>query len=250
MQIEQINRFPLKGFYGQTLDEGVMSERGMLGDRRFGVYHPQRVINRSPAGWSPKVNYLQMVFEAFLGGYACDWSADGTSVTLTVEGQAFGPFDLTLEAGRAGLSSQIRALGHLVDEGPLEIVEGQDQNLTDRKVPCITIANPASLADLEAKLGRPLDRERFRMNVWLEGLEAWAEHELVGKTLRLGTLEVEVLERVDRCRAINLTPGQMQWNGDDINVHMKRIYGHHDLGILCSCKTPGRFKIGDPIEVL
>ena len=117
-------------------------------------------------------------------------------------------------------------------------------------MPCITIANPASLADLEHKLGCDLGRERFRMNIWTEGLEAWAEHDLVGKTLRLGTLEVEVLERVDRCRAINLTPGEMAWNPDDINVHMKRIYDHNDLGLLCACKTPGSFAVGDSIHVL
>ena len=250
MKIEQIVRYPLKGFYGQNLVEGTMDARGMAGDRRFGVYHPRRVVNRSPAGWSPKVNYLQMVFEAFLGGYACSWSPNGASLSLRVDGQDFGPFDLTGDAGRAALAAQVRALGHLVDAGPLEIVEGVGQNLTDRKVPCLSLANPASLADLESKLGRSLDRERFRMNVWLDGLAAWAEHDLVGKTLRRGTREVEVLERVDRCRAINLTPGEMDWNPDDINVHMKRIYGHHDLGILCSCKTPGTFNIGDVIEVL
>ena len=68
--------------------------------------------------------------------------------------------------------------------------------------------------------------------------------------MRLGTLEVEVLEPVDRCRAINLTPGERAWNPDDINVHMKRIYDHNNLGLLCGCRTPGTFEIGDTISIV
>ena len=250
MIIDQIIRYPIKGFYGQNLQQAKMSQRGMAGDRRFGIYHPSRVKNRSPAGWSPKVNFLQMVFEAFLGIYETSFDDAGEVFTLTVEGETYGPYDLTSEQDRAALTAQIRTFGHLEDEGPLEVVEGLEQNLTDRKVPCITLCNPASLADLEEKLGRDLGRERFRMNAWFTGLDAWAEHDLVGKTLRLGTLEIEVLEPVDRCRAVNLTPGTSAWNPDDINVHMKRHYGHNNLGLLCSCVTPGTFKIGDSISIL
>ncbi len=251
MRIEQITRFPIKGFYGQNVESAEVSQAGMAGDRRFGIFHPSRVKNRSPAGWSPKVNFLQMVFEAFLGVYETEFDATGEALTLRIEGQTYGPYDLTSDEGRNALATQIRALGDLEDEGPLKVIEGVESSLTDRSVPCITLANPASLADLEAKLGRSLGRERFRMNAWFEGLDAWAEHELMGKTLRLGdTLEVKVLERVDRCRAINLTPGERNWNPDDINVHMKRIYDHNDLGLLCACTTPGRFQLGDSIAVL
>lgn len=250
MIIEQITRYPIKGFFGQDLHQAQVSQAGMAGDRRFGIYHPSRVKNRSPAGWSPKVNFLQMVFEAFLGVYETSFDTAGEALTLTIEGQTYGPYDLTHAAGRAALTAQIRALGHLEDDGPLEVIEGLDQSLTDRKDPCITLANPASLADLERVLGRDLGRVRFRMNAWFTGLDAWAEHDLVGKVLRLGTLEVQVLEPVDRCRAINLTPGTSAWNTDDINVHMKRHYGHNNLGLLCVCKTPGAFQIGDSISIL
>ena len=250
MIIDQITRYPIKGFYGQDLTRADVTDRGMAGDRRFGVYHPQRVKNRTPAGWSPKVNFLQMVFEAFLGAYTTEFDAAGQVLTLTVDSQTFGPYDLTIEPGRHALCTQIRAFGDLKDPGPLELVEGVEQSLTDRKVPCITLANPASLADLESTLGRPLGRTRFRMNAWFTGLPAWAEHDLVGRTLRLGSLEVEVLELVDRCRAINLAPGSRTWNPEDINVHMKRHYGHNNLGLLCAPVTPGSFAVGDAIQPL
>ncbi len=250
MIIEQITRYPIKGLFGQDVTQAQVSARGMAGDRRFGIYHPSRVKNRSPAGWSPKVNFLQMVFEAFLGVYETEFDAAGEVLTLRVEGQTYGPFDLTAEADRAALCAQIRAFGDLEDDGPLELIEGVEQNLTDRKVPCVTLANPASLTDLEANLGRDLGRTRFRMNAWFSGLEAWAEHDLVGKRLRIGTVELDVLEPVDRCRAVNLTPGERMWNPDDINVHMKRLYDHNCLGLLCAPVAAGQFALGDAIEVL
>ena len=250
MTIDQITRFPLKGFYGQDLDQAEVRLTGLVGDRRFGIYHPSRVKNRSPAGWSPKVNFLQMVFEAFLGVYETCFDAAGEKVTLRVAGETYGPYDLTSQGGRTALTTQIRAFGDLEDEGPLEIVEGLEQSLTDRANPCITLANPASLADLEARLGRKLGRTRFRMNAWFAALPAWAEHDLVGKTLRLGSAEVTVLEPVDRCRAINLSPGTRAWNPEDINLAMKRLYGHNNLGLLCQPKVAGTFKIGDSVEVI
>ena len=249
MIIDQITRFPVKGLYGQNLDHATISARGMSGDRRFGIYHPKRVKNRSPAGWSPKVNFLQMVFESFLGAYETNFDASGEVLKLLIEGQEYGPYDLKTAQGRAELCKQIRLFNDLEDDGPLEVIEGLDQSLTDRKEPCITIGNPASLGDLEKQLDRDLGRSRFRLNAWINGLEAWAEHELVGKRLKIGSAELKVIEPVDRCRAINLTPGDRNWNKDDINVHMKRIYGHNCLGLLCVPLTQGSFRIGDEVKL-
>ena len=127
----------------QGLSTGAMTAKGMAGDRRFGVYHPARVKNRSPAGWSPKVNYLQMVFEAFWA-LCLPMERRWNDLISNSRGRDYGPYDLTTDTGRAGLAAQIRAFNHLDDQGPLEIVEGVEQNLTDRNVPCITLANPAS----------------------------------------------------------------------------------------------------------
>ena len=35
MTIDQITRFPLKGFYGQDLDQAEVRLTGLVGDRRF-----------------------------------------------------------------------------------------------------------------------------------------------------------------------------------------------------------------------
>ena len=130
------------------------------------------------------------------------------------------------------------------------MVEAQQGNFADRNVPALSLANPASLADFQDKVGQPLSRERFRMNLWVDGLKPWEERDWVGKTLRLGKATLRVTEPIVRCRAINLQPGKASWDDDDLNLHLKRAYDHNDFGILCVVETPGSFKIGDEIEIL
>ena len=65
----------------------------------------------------------------------------------------------------------------------------RDRGMTDSDFPSISILNRASLAALGERLGKPLAMERFRGNVWLDGLEPFAEFDLVGRDLRLGEAE-------------------------------------------------------------
>lgn len=54
---------------------------------------------------------------------------------------------------------------------------------------------------LEQVAGRSVDPLRFRANLYLSGLPAWQELSLVGRRVRLGDVELEVLRPTDRCRA-------------------------------------------------
>ncbi|MFI5182577.1 MAG: valine--tRNA ligase, partial [Thermoanaerobaculia bacterium] len=49
----------------------------------------------------------------------------------------------------------------------------------------VSLINLATVRELEERWRTPIDPLRFRANIYLEGLEAWAETALVGKTVRL-----------------------------------------------------------------
>jgi len=55
-------------------------------------------------------------------------------------------------------------------------------------------------------LGAPVDERRFRSNIAIEGLPAWAERDLVGRRVRIGEQEFDVHGPIVRCLAINANP--------------------------------------------
>lgn len=61
----------------------------------------------------------------------------------------------------------------------------------------VLVCNEASLEDLNARLGEPLPMERFRPNIMLQGLPAWAEDRI--DTLTLGPVTLRLVKPCVRC---------------------------------------------------
>jgi uncharacterized protein YcbX len=58
----------------------------------------------------------------------------------------------------------------------------------------------ASLRALGEALGAPVDLRRFRSNVHLDlDAEPWAEQDWIGRRLRIGDAELEIVEACERC---------------------------------------------------
>ena len=61
----------------------------------------------------------------------------------------------------------------------------------------LLIANQASLDDLNTRLPQPIPMERFRPNIVLEGLAAWAEDRI--DTLTIGAVRLRLVKPCTRC---------------------------------------------------
>jgi uncharacterized protein YcbX len=71
--------------------------------------------------------------------------------------------------------------------GPLRVVEGPgDYRFMDSRSGYVSIVNLASVRDLEASAGRPVDPLRFRANLYVEGWPAWVENDWTGRALTVG----------------------------------------------------------------
>ena len=74
------------------------------------------------------------------------------------------------------------------------------EGMADDSFASVAILGLASLDALSEQVQTPMDPRRFRGNLWLSGLEPFQELEMVGQTLRIGTAELEIRDRIDRCR--------------------------------------------------
>jgi uncharacterized protein YcbX len=104
---------------------------------------------------------------------------------------------------------------------------------------------------LGEELGVPLDPRRFRANLYLDLADAgaFAENELVGHTVRLGThVVLSILERDKRCQMISLDPE----SGASTPEVLRKVARDHGgtAGVYASVLAEGVVHRGDHVEVL
>jgi uncharacterized protein YcbX len=104
---------------------------------------------------------------------------------------------------------------------------------------------------MEAEVGIPLDKRRFRSNVYLNLTTdgGFGEDEWVGRRLRIGSSAViMVLERDPRCKMISLDPD----TGDHNPEVLRKVAQAHDnfAGVYCAVLVEGVLTIGDTVELL
>jgi uncharacterized protein YcbX len=120
-----------------------------------------------------------------------------------------------------------------------------DRGMTDNDFPSISILNAASLAALGERLGKPLAMERFRGNLWLDGLAPFEEFDLVGRDIRIGEATLRVRERITRCKATTVDPATGLSDADTLGA-LGAGWGHEDFGVYAEVRTGGRVAVGDP----
>ena len=68
----------------------------------------------------------------------------------------------------------------------------------------ISLLNINSIKDFENKIDQIIEKSIFRGNLYFDGMEAWEERNLIGKTLKINDVLFKVEKNIPRCVAINL----------------------------------------------
>jgi len=115
----------------------------------------------------------------------------------------------------------------------------------------VSLISLQTVRQVEAESGIPLDKRRFRANVYLNLASdyGFAEDELVGRRLRIGSrAEIMVLERDQRCKMISLDPDTGE---HDPKVFRKVARAHGACaGVYCAVLVEGILTKNDSIELL
>ncbi len=114
----------------------------------------------------------------------------------------------------------------------------------DQPEPGLSLIGLATIADVERVVGRPVDPLRFRANVYVAGIPAWAEFAWVGREISLGAARLRVTERIGRCAATNVDPAT---GVRDMTIpqDLLRVFGHTDCGVLAVVTSSGKVTLGD-----
>jgi uncharacterized protein YcbX len=121
------------------------------------------------------------------------------------------------------------------------------------------VANTASLAALNQALQQegqtPVDERRFRANIWLDGVRAFAEHNLA--SLRFAQGQIRLVDHCQRCSVITVDPesGAFCPNAKPFKTLARLNAMPHQpkapavgVNAVFESKTPQWIQVGDPFN--
>ncbi|MFQ8431315.1 MOSC domain-containing protein [Amaricoccus sp. W119] len=248
-RVSHLWRHPIKGHGVEAVGETVLSpSETMPWDRVWAIAHEGARITPGATGWMPCANFARGAKNPELMAIRARTDETAGTVTLThprMPDLTVNP-DLPEDAARLvdwarGLADRRRAL-------PAFVVR-PSRGMTDSGFPSIAVLNRASLAALSERAGQSLAMERFRGNIWLEGLEPWAEFDLVGREVRIGEAVLLIRERIGRCRATSANPETGVLDVDTLGL-LDEGWRHTDFGVYGEVISGGRVAVGDAAEAV
>ena len=243
--IASIWRHPIKGHGREALAQIAVTENQTLPlDRTWAVL---RDGAPDPQGaWALCASFTRGANAPALMAISSRYDAQSRTITLHHPDQGTVTFDPDGDT-----SAFLAWAAPLIPAGgaaPVAVVRAKVQGMTDTRFPSISLCNMASLSALSEQVGQPLSEHRFRANLWLAGLPPWAEFDLVGRQLRVGTSVLTVQERITRCRATEANP---ETGGRDALTlqALQDGWQHRDFGVYATVTTGGALAQGDAVTV-
>jgi len=241
---------------GEELDEAFAGYSGIYGDRLFAfrssaspkgfpyltAREQRRLLQYRPHFRYPdKAARPVNLTEAESMG-ANPVSADPSELTLDVE----TPAGKTLGIDDPALMDMLRAD---IDQKHQLTLMRSERALTDCRP--VSIFSLQSAAQLAQEADTPIDKRRFRANVYVDltSAQGFAENEFVGRSLRIGPkVIIRILERDARCVMITLDPD----SGEKTPAILKKVAQAHEgmAGVYGAVLVEGMLHKGDPVELL
>ncbi|MES2564965.1 MAG: MOSC N-terminal beta barrel domain-containing protein [Pseudomonadota bacterium] len=260
-RVVALYRYPVKGFTAESCDALTVLEEGRIaGDRALGF----RFANSGLPGtaWSRKSGYAVLANTPQLARLTT--RLDHAALTLTIEhgGQVLASEKLDA-AGRKRLAAAIEQhvlalpdnpLSAYPERLPLELIgDGVTSRYQDSQEGQITLHSRESLSSVAVAVGDPqLDEIRFRSNIVIEGVGEWAEQDWIGRGLRIGDVEFDVVRAKVRCLATHANP---RTGARDLPVMQTLVsaFKQHEPTFAIGLMTRGRggdIRVGNAVSVM
>jgi len=111
----------------------------------------------------------------------------------------------------------------------------------------ISLINIKSIEDFQNKSNQKIESQRFRGNIYINGIEAWEERNWIGKIIKINNLSFKVEKNIPRCVAINLKPSTDD-NSLNLLQSLKKNYNHFDMGVYLTALDDGQINVNDIIS--
>ena len=257
-RVESLWRYPVKSMRGEELDEMFAGYAGVYGDRLFAFES-----SASPKGFPfftgreqrQMIRYRPRFRDADKAAQPVNWTEAeklGSGVNPVSANSAELMIDVQTPEGKTLAIDDPALIDNLcagIDAKHNLTLLRSDKAITDCRPLSIFAVQTAK--KLSEETGIAVDKRRFRANVYLDlaSLEAFAEDEFVGRSLRIGSkVVISILQRDARCMMITLDPD----TAEKTPAILKAVAQAHEgmAGVYGAVLTEGVIRKGDRVELL
>lgn len=252
IKIAALHRHPVKGLSPEGVEQAALVVDGHFpGDRLFAFENGPSGFDAAAPEHQPKIKFLMLMRNEALASLQTRFDDAAGLLTIAQGGAVLAQGKVHEVEGRAALEAFFADFAKDALRGPVKLLAAPQRfRFMDSKQGFVSLLNLATVSAIGVALGHPaLDVRRFRGNIHLEGLEPFAENELVGRTLRIGEAELEITKRIERCAATDVNPATAQRDTTMV-ASLERLYGHHDCGVYARIKKAGTIRPGLDVVVL
>ncbi|WP_026128189.1 MOSC domain-containing protein, partial [Nocardiopsis lucentensis] len=235
--------YPVKGLAGVDVGSArVEPGLGLPGDRRLAL---ARDGAEPSARWRPREEYLHLARDAHLGSLRVRHDGDPHAPVL-VDVPGAGEFTASPGAEGDALGAAVASLG--AAGGPTPRLVAAPVGQWDWPRAHLSVVNLATIRELSEAAGVEIAPERFRANLYLDGLRPWEELSWVGGRIEVSGAVLRVVQPTDRCRATTVRPGS---GVGDLNVPalLATAFGHGFCGVYARVEAAGTIEAGAPVTV-
>jgi uncharacterized protein YcbX len=255
-KVDSLWRYPVKSMRGEELEEAFAGYSGIYGDRVFafrssashkGFPYLTAREQRKLLQYRPHFRYPDKAAQPINlieaeSKDANPLSADLAELIVDVE----TPDGKTLAIDDPALIEVLRA--DTDQKHQVTLMQSQRAMTDCRPVSLFSLQSAQQLAE---ETGTPVDKRRFRANVYVDltSTKGFAENELVGRSVRIGPKAlITILERDPRCMIITLDPD----TGEQAPAILKKVAQAHNgmAGVYGAVMVEGMLHKGDPVELI
>ena len=255
-KVDSLWRYPVKSMQGEELEQAFAGYPGVYGDRVFAFKS-----SASPPGFPYFTAREQRRLLQYRPRFRCPDKA-ACPVNLTEAGK-MGAGPLSADISELMVDVETPEGKTLAIDDPVLIetllreIDEKHQLTLMRSHRAMTDCRPVSMFSLQSarqlseETETPIDKRRFRANVYLDlaSDKGFDENEFVGQSLRIGPkVIVRVLERDPRCAMITLDPD----TSERTPAILKKVAQAHEgmAGVYGAVIVEGMLHKGDPVELL
>ena len=259
ISISSINYCPVKSISFQTIKSCEIKKNiGIVGDRIFAFSKDldlnqarlfEKKLEERKGKWnkiltlknSPSLNKYNFIFDNNKLTLI-----ENSNEILTIKSDEIGEYQL--------LSNKILELENSIQK-PIFLMKNKNIPFFDTSISkktvlthSVSLINIKSIEDFKNKTNQEFETQRFRGNIYVDGIEAWEERNWIGKIIKINNISFKVEKNIPRCVAINLKP-----KTDDSSLNLlqslKKTFNHFDMGIYLTALDNGKINTGDIISI-
>ena len=257
--VSSINYCPVKSISFQTIKScEIRKNIGIIGDRIFAFSKGldlkqaqlfEKKLEERRGKWN---KILTLKNSPMLNKY--NFKFKENKLTLVQKKNEILTIDVNKKNEYDLLSNKISEL-EISLQKPFYLMKNEDIPFFDTSISnktilthSISFLNNKSIKDFEKRTQQIIEPQRFRGNIYVDGMEAWEERNLIGKLIKINNISFKIEKNIPRCVAINLKPNT---DDDSLNLlqSLKKNYNHFDMGVYLTAMDDGPINIGDNISL-